>query len=148
VKSLPTYFYVQKSKSFNLLSTPIPFEIEKLNMGDAMNSTSGTFTVPRTGIYFFSFSGIGVIPSSGGHLDVALLLNGNEVGRAQCNDFTGKVEWEMYSLQSTLRVQSGDKIWLEIPSMGMGVVLQDTSLHYTHFNGWLLQEDISHSLNE
>ncbi len=114
-------------------------------MGGAMNLTSGTFTVPRTGIYFFT--GIGVIPSSGGHLDVALLFNGNEVGRAECNDFTGKTEWEMYSLQSTLHLQSGDKIWLEITSMGAGVILQDTNLHYTHFTGWLLQENISHSLN-
>ena len=34
---MPTYFYVQKSTSFKLIDTPIPFEIEKLNMGNAMN---------------------------------------------------------------------------------------------------------------
>ena len=145
---MPTYFYVQKSTSFKLIDTPIPFEIEKLNMGNAMNLTSGIVTIPRTGFYFFSFTGIGVIPSSGGHLEVALLLNGNEVGRAQCNDFSGIGEWEIYSIQSTLHLQSGDRMWLQIPSMGLGVYLQDTNLHYTHFTGWMLQEDITHSLKK
>ena len=35
VKSQPVYFYVQKNTSFSTPYTPIPFEIERLNIGGA-----------------------------------------------------------------------------------------------------------------
>lgn len=143
VKSMPIYFYVQKSTSFNQANTPVPFEVVQLNIGNAMNIASGIFTAPRTGIYFFSLSGVGTIPSPGGNLDVGIALNGAVVGRGEANDYTGKTEWETYSLQLTLKLQAGDLISVQITSITTGVVLQDNSAHFTHFNGWLMQEELS-----
>ncbi len=145
VKTMPIYFYVQKSTSFNQANTPVPFEVVKLNIGNAMNIASGIFTAPRTGTYFFSLSGVAAIPSTGGHLDVGIVLNGAVVGRGEANDYTGKVnnEYETYSLQLTLNLQAGDLISVQITSIITGVVLQDNILHFTHFNGWLMQEELS-----
>ncbi|XP_046646370.1 uncharacterized protein LOC124336629 isoform X2 [Daphnia pulicaria] len=58
VKSAPVHFYVQRNSSFNTKYSPIPFHFARVNEGNAMNLTSGEFTAPRPGTYFFSFSGI------------------------------------------------------------------------------------------
>jgi hypothetical protein len=143
IKSMSVYFYVQKSTTFNQLNTPVPFEVVHLNIGNAMNIASGIFTAPRKGIYFFSLSGVAFIPSTEGHLDVGIALNGAVVGRGEANDYTGNGEYETYSLQLTLKLQAGDLISVQITSIATGVVLQDNSLHFTHFNGWLMQEELS-----
>ena len=36
VKSSPVYFYVQRNVNFNTTGTPIPFDVEKLNVGGAV----------------------------------------------------------------------------------------------------------------
>ena len=37
VKSSPVYFYVQRYAHFNTAKTPIPFDVEKLNVGGALD---------------------------------------------------------------------------------------------------------------
>ncbi|KAI9563618.1 C1q and tumor necrosis factor-related protein-like protein 3 isoform b [Daphnia sinensis] len=148
IKSIPTFFYVQKNFGFNVTDTPIPFEVERLNIGGAMNLTSGIFTAPRTGIYFFSLSGFATIPPSNTRLffGVGLYLNGRSIGIAWADEITPGDQDETYSLQSTLNLQAGDEVWLEIRFLSPGVYLNDRPGHFTHFTGWLLQEDIFQSL--
>ena len=89
VKSLPVYFYVQRSSVFNATNTPITFDTARLNNGGAMNLTSGIFTAPRTGTYFFSFIAIAVFPTSSSVIQgatVALHLNGNPIGYGEAED--------------------------------------------------------------
>ena len=56
VKSSPVYFYVKKTTDFVTEDVPIPFELERLNVGNAMNAVSGIFTAPRTELIFSHFS--------------------------------------------------------------------------------------------
>ena len=63
VKSSPVYFYIQRSTDFVTEDVPIPFELERLNVGNAMNAVSGIFTAPRTELIFFSFFGLGPVNS-------------------------------------------------------------------------------------
>jgi hypothetical protein len=141
VKSRPTYFYVLKTEPFSKLGVPIPFESERLNIGKAMDLQKGKFTAPRNGIYFFAFNGIAITRAAEGYLDVALMVNGGEVGRAQCKSHVGN-EWETLALQSTIYLNAGDQVWLQIVDI-VSAVLHDQSFHFTHFNGRMLQEYIS-----
>jgi hypothetical protein len=49
---------------------------------------------------------------------------------------------ETFSIQTTLDLNKGDKIWLEIDFLSSPVAsLYDDYRHYTHFTGILLEED-------
>lgn len=167
VKSVPTYFYVQRSERFSKVNTSIPFDVALVNIGNAMNLTTGIFTAPRAGTYFFSFTGLAEFPtfSSLLYLGIDLYLNDNLIGRGFVEDTnTTAGQFSPVTLQSTLNLQPGDQVWLEIDSLmpplvderivrrnkrmlpTKGVVLFDDSRHFTHFTGWMLEEDISQSL--
>ena len=150
MKSTPVHFYVQRNSSFSTKSTPIPFDLARVNEGNAMNLTSGIFTAPRPGIYFFSFTGHANFPASSSFsvgLGVSLYLNGNYIGWGlvqEANTVAGQKS--PLTLQSTLNLKSGDQIWLEISVPSTGAYLFDNANHYNHFTGFMLQEDIVSSL--
>jgi len=106
-----------------------------------MNGKTGKFTAPRNGVYFFAFNGIAVITAAEGGMNVALMVNGNPVGTAQCKSHAGN-EWENLALQSTIELKAGDQVWLQITSISTGVILYQVPA----FTGWLLQENLSRSL--
>ena len=145
-------FYVQRNYGFDRTETLIPFDREVLNVGGAMNLTSGIFTAARTGKYFFSFTGLAFLPgysSSRVYINIVLYkesdLIKDYVGRGFSDE--NNIEdpgYETFSLQSILYLKARDNIWLQINDMSHGVYLSGGA--YTHFNGWLLEEEISHSL--
>jgi hypothetical protein len=112
---------------------------------------TGIFTAARSGTYFFSVSGLANIPasSSGMNFWIGLYLNGNRIGTSYSVEISTASQLKPYSLQSTLNLEAGDQVWVQIWRTGdpTGVYLYDDINHYTHFNGWLLQENISNSLN-
>ncbi len=147
IVSSPTYFYVQKSlNDFNQINTPIPFEVEQLNVGGAMNLQTGKFTAPRTGKYFFSLSGLAYFSasSSGQGMILHLVKNGSRIANTNSDTTSPGGQYETFSLQSTLQLQVGDQIWVDISLKAAGAHFHGNS--YTHFTGWLLQEDVSLSL--
>ncbi len=147
VKSAPTYFYVQRNSSiFNATNIAIPFETAKLNIGGAFDLPSGIFTAPRTGTYFFSFIGFPEFPTSSSlfRMTVALVLNGNRIGVGEVEEANSiSNQNDQVSLQSTLSLKPGDKIWIGIVGLSEGMYLFDGNNHYNHFSGWLLEEEFS-----
>lgn len=145
VKSTPVYFYVQKTTPFyGFYPTHVPFEVTRLNIGGAMNLATGTFTAPRPGRYFFCFSGVSITSSTYGWFDVSLYLNGEHIGRGETQTKNGNMDtydWETYTLQSVLNLKRGDQVWLSVSSQG-NTFLQDNNNRFTHFTGWLLEEDV------
>jgi hypothetical protein len=111
-----------------------------------MNLQTGKFTAPRKGKYFFSASGLGAIQPSSARFfgDIHIMLNGDRIGSSSPDDTANVWQWEPFSLQSTLNLQAGDQIWWEIGNMSPGFKLCNTG--WNHFTGFLLEEEITHSL--
>lgn len=150
VKSTPTFFHVQKNTSFSSVGVPIPFEIVNVNSGKAMNVATGIFTAPRSGTYYFSFTGMAQFQSlsNPGDLEIRLFLNDERIAssyatKASSWSSTSSDKFNHITLQSTLNLQMGDGIWLEIYSHGIGVSLHDAAdWHHTHFTGLLVEEEL------
>jgi hypothetical protein len=145
VKSAPVYFYVQRNSAFNTTKVPIPFQISRLNIGNAMNLSTGKFTAPVQGTYFFSFTGHAQFPTSSSllALGVGLYLNGNYMGFGFVEEYqTLYAQESPLTLQSTLSLQKGDQIWLEITLISTGVTLFDNYAIWTHFTGYNLEEEL------
>ena len=115
-----------------------------------MSLASGIFTAPRTGTYFFAFTAVAFFPASApglAQITVAMYLNGNFIGEGYSDDDSPVQQYGSFSFKTTLSLEAGDKIWLAISFISPSVYLTDgTTHHYTHFTGWLLQEDISKSI--
>lgn len=144
VKSSPTYFYVQRMADyFNQPNIPIPFDVEQLNVGGAMNLESGKFTTPVTGKYFFSASGTVYLEKSTkwNKADIFLYKNGIKVGTARSDSNNNDYQYETFVIQSTFRLLKGDQLWLELFFISPGAKLYGR--HSTHFSGFLLEEEMS-----
>ncbi len=145
VKSAPVYFYVQRNSPFYAFKDTIPFDADPVNIGNAMDIQTGIFTAPKSGTYFFSFTGLAGFPETKFpdlvHLEIGLYLNGVSVGRAQAEE-SNTVDNQKcpLSLQSTLNLETGASIWLQIDAKSSSEVFlcSDT----THFTGWMLEEKI------
>ncbi len=112
-----------------------------------MNLTSGIFTAPRPGIYFFSFTGVARLKSSSSvYLDSDLYLNGKIIGSSWVRENYGPVDqFSPLTLQSTLNLKKGDQLWVEIwYTSGSSSFLYDIN-YLTHFTGFMLEEEIGAS---
>ena len=114
-----------------------------------MDLSSGKFTTPRNGIYFFSFALHVQFPisSSNIYLQVGLYLNGGLIGKSLVyeSNIVG-TQYDALTIQSTLNLKKGDQVWVEIVMISTGVTLHEDSNHVTHFTGYMLQEEIVASL--
>jgi hypothetical protein len=112
-----------------------------VNEGNAMNLTSVVFTPPRTGTYFFFFTGVAT-----GRAQLGLHLNGGEIRFFVIEKANVLLrQWSVLSLQSTLSLKSGDQVWVQM-DVTSWLYMYDSSDHLTHFTGFVLDEGIIESI--
>ena len=133
------------------MGIPIPWDVAVVNEGNAMDLTTGKFTAPRPGIYFFSFTGLAEFPASSSslvRLAVAVYWNGDRLGAGFVEESnTLENQNSPLNFQSTLNLKKDDQVWLQIDAVTSGDdSLYDDGFHYTQFTGFVLEEEIVDSL--
>jgi len=132
VISSPVQFFVQRNTDWSTPSTPMTFQVVRLNVGNAMDISSGIFTATKAGTYYFAFSAQKTGTST--FTFVYLRLNGNTVGIA---DFT-QGSYYSSSIHATLKLKVNDEVTLVLTS---GTIYDNFDCR-TDFTGILLEEDL------
>jgi len=136
VKTKTVHFYVQRDYSFYTFNAVIPFDLARLNEGNAFNLTSGIFTVPVPGIYHFDLSASKSRYVT--NLEIHLQVNGGSVGMAYTNQLA-KDSHDVISLSASLRLAKGDRVNLLLRGGTLADRIDD---RWTHFTGWLVEEEL------
>ena len=112
----------------------ITFNLELVNIGKAMEASTGVFTAPKSGIYQFSFT-IGKYGYVTSELYVHLRKNSKKIGTSVSN---GGFYSGVSSFQSIITLKKGDRVDL-YKEKGR---IQDDYPKCNHFSGMLLDQDL------
>jgi len=129
-----TFFSFRKSSSFTSTGTPITYDVTDANVGSTVSS--GIFTAPRSGYYYFSFNGVS--DASVYPVNAALVKNGNIL----TTTYGTAASYSPLSIQELLVLSAGDtvSIQLQIPSgqnsTTTGTLYEDGSSYFTRFTGF------------
>ena len=94
-----------------------------------MNITSGIFTAPTNGVYYFSFVSISYADGTNA---VILRKNGQNIATS----LVPSINYNP-SISATLQLNKTDQIDVYLY---IGSILDDNNFHYTQFSGILLEE--------
>lgn len=146
VKSDPIYFFVTRNTFFAQLSTAIPFENELINVGGAMDITTGNFKAKQPGTYFFSFAGhVRFYESTATKLSasVVLFVNDSPMVTTLIEESNTVADQTIpFNLQATLNLKTDEVVYVQMLSSDELMVSQvTTDNHFSHFTGMLLTQE-------
>jgi len=138
VKTESVHFSVQRNADLSLNNVVIPFNIVRLNVGEAMNPATGVFIAPVDGVYHFEFFGLSKPIDPPASMYISLKVNGMEISSSYALD-NSNISRSISGISASLRLKTGDQVTLFKTT---GILLDNSSQHYTHFTGWLVEEDL------
>ena len=155
VKTKSVHFYVQRKTNCQPPG-PITFDVDLMNVGGAMNSFTGEFTVPVNGIYHFEFRCLKrEVPNESTILlrvrqrDPPPVTLTNNISGLKTSEkrllnvasaFMANLSYSLSgSLTASLKLKAGDVVYLYSYKYAS---LYDSDSHYTQFAGWLVEEDL------
>jgi len=137
MKTVEVHFDFQRTTSHITPNAIITFDFEQLNIGGAMDGRRGIFTAPVDGTYHFSFSG--AKDSSITDLNIEMHLNGFiPMGMSHASNLNYILG--VSAIHTSLKLRAGDTI--NLYNSGSGVLYDTAEGHFTHFEGWLQEEEL------
>ena len=138
LKTNSIHFQVQRSSEFTGTNATITFEMEKFNIGGAMDIATGVFTAPVGGIYHFAFSAMTI-----DYLQIILRVNDfeNAAATSVSASTTNSSPFGLsVSLSSYLYLNGTDTVSVFI--FGTGTLSKEIieNAPNTIFGGWLVEE--------
>lgn len=134
IKTAAVYFHVRRNTIYSDHNKAVPFEVENLNVGNAMDGKSGVFSAPKDGVYYFAYSGIK--RNIDGDTFLELRLNGKEIARGHATGIRGSLTM---SIHATVKLEVGDEISLALTA---GVIFDENNFGFSNFIGFLVEEDL------
>lgn len=139
------HFHVETTSALEIAKTKkfIQFRNIVLNMGAGFNGNTGVFTVPKTGIYQFTFSGsLSSATNSKRDQTIGILLDVNNMKRTHAMQVTHN----QLLNRVTSKFYQGDTIAVQIINMskndGINIIYDDLVLDIATLSGYLLEEFI------
>ena len=134
-RELIPHFFVKHNQSINSNQTPVIFNIVTHNTGSHYDNTTGIFTCPVAGLYYFSSFGIfGQQASAATWGDYKIQQNGNDFAKGHFNN-PSDVRWEQVHISAIIPCSANDAIRCVFSiSSGTPDFYQD----YNAFQGYLI----------
>ncbi|XP_046642707.1 uncharacterized protein LOC124327756 [Daphnia pulicaria] len=134
IKSSPVSFHAQRVGLYDAVNTVVPYNLIRLNIGNALNPSTEVFVAPKAGRYYFAFTGLGWAT----YVKVQLQVKVGSVDWIKIGEAHGTA-WNTMALQSTLQLAKGD----QIRSVHLlGVIHDADGNNFSDFVGYLLEEDV------
>ena len=134
MKTKSVHFFVKEIPT-NFTVGIIQYVNEVVNVGGAMNSTTGQFTAPVPGIYHFDFSAMrGSSKCSTCFLEIQLQKNWQTFASKRLDSLPNKV----VAISASLQLKRNDTVAMYVS----GHPLYDSWQGITNFVGWLVEEDL------
>ena len=135
-------FYAYGKEGYYKENTIITFNGTSLNIGNVFNATTGIFTAPVKGLYYFFFSCMKHWSFTS--VTIRLMHNGAEVStkhlRAQLNGATGPGDNYLFlDIQATLSLNVNDTVYIVLVKGAISDMDANWLSRATTFTGFLIQ---------
>ncbi|XP_057376929.1 uncharacterized protein LOC130698166 [Daphnia carinata] len=135
VKTKRIYFHAQRASIYSTAGTAVQFESFRVNVGDAMQ-TSGIFTAPVPGTYYFALSGIST-QNGAARVDLQLKTATGTAGWTGISRGVGTgLDYQTFAMHATLQLDVGD----QVRAFLFSGTIQDSATYITTFVGFLIDE--------
>ncbi|XP_026068539.1 complement C1q-like protein 4 [Carassius auratus] len=116
-------------------ATNVVYQSIFINIGEAYNSSTGVFTVPRSGVYNLAFTVFSDAGSPGASLAVCASIRRNGVALAALREIYDQDQEDQATGVLLVQLSTGDRITI---SLQAGCWICDDQNHYNTFSGFLL----------